>query len=107
MGKTHSMSTEIHCAKCASVNVVFRKKRGACVCEDCGYVSPKAPVAPLRIFLRCGYDANKELVCRIGADLKQHKHDVPFDKNRIEFGDEWRRETAEWGLHISHKGITL
>jgi hypothetical protein len=32
------MGTCVHCPKCASENVVFSKKRGAYVCEDCGDV---------------------------------------------------------------------
>jgi len=49
--KSTKMGTSVHCPKCASENVVFSKKRGAYVCEDCGDVLPEAPVAPLRIFL--------------------------------------------------------
>ena len=31
------MPAEIHCPKCPSVSVLFGKKRGVNVCEDCGY----------------------------------------------------------------------
>ena len=89
------MSAEFQCPKCASANVVLSKKRGAYVCEDCGYVLPEAPVAPLRIFLSYGHDANEELVVRIKTDLEKHGHDVWFDKNEIKFGDEWRREITD------------
>ena len=72
------MSAEFHCPKCSSANVIFTKKR-------------EAPVAPLRIFLSYGHDANEELVRRIYADLKKRGHDVWFDKTEIKFGDEWRQ----------------
>ena len=57
--------------------------------------SPKKPVAPLRIFLSYGHDANEELVRRIKADLEKRGHDVWFDKNEIKFGDDWRRSITD------------
>src|ERR1039458_5485222 len=100
------MSAEFQCPKCASANVVLSKKRGAYVCEDCGHVLPEAPVAPLRIFLSYGHDANEELVRRIYADLKRRGHDVWFDKNEIKFGDEWRRAITD-GILQSNRVLRL
>ena len=89
------MPAEHHCPKCASANIIFSKKRGAYVCEDCAHVLPEAPVAPLRIFLSYGHDGNEELVRRIKTDLEKRKHDVWFDKNEIKFGDDWRRAITD------------
>jgi hypothetical protein len=63
------------------------------LCYDCKheFIPPRSsrgdeartsstPVAPLRIFLSYGHDANEELVRRIYADLKKRGHDVWFDK---------------------------
>ncbi len=90
------MTTEPHCPGCLSKNVIFSKKRGVYICEDCEHVLPSLPPSsfclhPLRIFLSYGHDANEELVRRIYADLKQRGHDVWFDKYDITFGDDWRR----------------
>jgi transcription initiation factor TFIIIB Brf1 subunit/transcription initiation factor TFIIB len=45
------MPSELRCPQCSSENVIFSKKRGAYVCEDCGHVLPEKPVSPMRIFL--------------------------------------------------------
>src|SRR5271170_1007174 len=100
------MTAEIHCPKCSSENVDFSKKRGAYVCEDCGDVLPEAPVAPLRIFLSYGHDANEELVRRIKTDLEKRGHDVWFDKNEIKFGDEWRRAITD-GILQSNRVLSF
>ena len=89
------MGISVNCPKCASENVVFSKKRGLNVCEDCGHVLAEAPVAPLRIFLSYGHDNNEDLVPRIYADLKKRGHDVWFDKSEIKFGDDWRRSITD------------
>ncbi len=68
------MAACVDCVKWASVNVVFSKKRGVYVCEDCGHVLSKASATPLRIFLSYGHDANEELVRRIKAHLKKRWH---------------------------------
>ena len=100
------MTPEVHCPKCSSGNVIFSKKRGAYVCEDCSNVLTEAPVAPLRIFLSYGHDANEELVRRIYADLKERGHDVWFDKIEIKFGDEWRREITD-GILQSNRVLSF
>jgi hypothetical protein len=100
------MSAEFHCLKCASANVILSKKRGAYVCEDCGYVLPEAPVTPFRIFLSYGDDSNEELVRRITADLEKRGHDVWFDKNEIKFGDEWRRAITD-GILQSNRVLSF
>jgi len=61
------------------------------ICPTHGQIPELKPVAPLRIFLSYGHDANEELVRRIYANLKQRGHDVWFDKHDITFGDDWRR----------------
>ena len=100
------MTPEVHCPKCSSGNVVFSKKRGAYICEDCGHVLPEAPIAPLRIFLSYGHDANEELVRRIKTDLEKRGHDVWFDKNEIKFGDEWRRSITD-GILQSNRVLSF
>jgi len=93
--------------KCASVNVVFSKKRGVNFCEDWGHeFATGKPFAPLRIFLSYGHDANEELVRRIKADLEKRGHDVWFDKNEIKFGDEWRRAITD-GILQSNRVLSF
>ncbi len=101
------MPAEIHCPKCASVNVIFSKKRVVNVCEDCGseFAADK-PSTPLRIFLSYGHDANEELVRRIKTDLEKRRHDVWFDKNEIKFGDEWRRSITD-GILKSNRVLSF
>ncbi len=68
----------------------------AYVCYACKReFRPASIVAPMRIFLSYGDDANEELVRRIKADLKEPGHDVWFDKSEIKFGDDWRRSITE------------
>ncbi len=100
------MSAEIQCPHCTSVNVVFSKKRGAYMCEDCRHVLPVDRVVPFRIFLSYGHDANEELVRRIYADLKKRGHDVWFDKTEIKFGDEWRRAITD-GIFQSDRVLSF
>ncbi len=95
------------CPKCRSDNVVFSKKRGVNVCEDCHHeFAHEQPVVPLRIFLSYGHDGNEELVRLIKADLERRGHDVWFDKSEIKFGDEWRRSITE-GIAKSHKFVSF
>lgn len=86
----------IHCPTCVSENVVFSKKRGVYLCEDCQHeFVPENPVIPMRIFLSYGHDNNEELVRRIKADLEKRGHDVWFDKSEIKGGHDWRRSITE------------
>lgn len=103
---TPTMEISARCPKCRSENVVFSKKRGAYVCEDCGHVLSEAPVAPLRIFLSYGHDSNEELVRRIKTDLEKRGHDVWFDKTEIKFGDEWRRSITD-GILQSNRVLSF
>jgi len=69
------------CPECRSRHTFFRPKRAGWECEDCGRSwTAETPVAPLRIFLSYGHDANEPLVRRIKADLEERGHDVWFDK---------------------------
>ena len=50
----------------------------------------------MKIFLSYGHDnAAEALVLRIKTDLTQLGHEVWLDRERIEFGDDWRREVTE------------
>ena len=50
----------------------------------------------MKIFLSYGHDSAAEtLVNRIKADLSALGHDVWLDKERIDFGDDWRREITD------------
>ncbi len=100
------MNQIIHCPNCPSTNVIFSKKRGAYVCEDCEQVLPEKPVEPMRIFLSYGHDDNEPLVRRIKADLEKRGHDVWFDKNDIKFGDDWRRAITD-GITGSHRVLSF
>ena len=50
----------------------------------------------MKIFLSYGHDnAAEALVLRIKTDLAYLGHEVWLDRERIEFGDDWRREVTE------------
>ena len=103
------MPAELHCPKCQSPNVILSKKRNFYICEDCGHELPAdKAVAPLRIFLNYGHDANEELVRRIKADLEKppHNHDVWFDKTDIRPGDNWRRSITD-GIIKCHRFLSF
>jgi transcription initiation factor TFIIIB Brf1 subunit/transcription initiation factor TFIIB len=77
------MNQAIHCPNCPSENVIFSKKRGVHVCEDCGHeFTPEKPFVPLRIFLSYSHDHNEELVRMIKTDLEKRGQDMWF-KRRI------------------------
>jgi WD40 repeat protein len=101
MLKESSMPADIRCPKCASANVIFSKKRGKNVCEDCDHEwLRETRIAPLRIFLSYGHDTNAELVLQIKADLEKRGHDVWFDTSGIKDGgitpgDDWRRAITD------------
>ncbi len=60
----------------------------------------------LRIFLSYGHDQNGELVEMIKSDLEKRGHDVWFDKNEIEHGDDWRRSITD-GITGSNKVLSF
>lgn len=82
---------EIEFMKCPQCHAEATKVGAFWICPTHGQLQEAKPVAPLRIFLSYGHDANEELVRRIYADLKQRGHDVWFDKTDIKAGDDWRR----------------
>lgn len=97
------MGEIVCCAKCASQNVMFSRKRTLHVCEDCGHeFSTASPLTPQRIFLSYGHDSNEELVRRIKTDLEQRGHDVWFDKSKIKGGTDWRRSITD-GILACHE----
>jgi hypothetical protein len=101
------LNQTIYCSQCASENVVFSKKRGLQVCEDCGHEFTLATAfTPLRIFLSYGHDRNEELVRGIKTDLEKRGHDVWFDRSEIKFGDDWRRSITE-GIAGSHNFVSF
>jgi WD40 repeat protein len=51
--------------------------------------------APMRIFLSYGHDDNIELVNRIKSDLKARGHDIWFDLDKINHGNDWRQRITE------------
>jgi hypothetical protein len=60
----------------------------------------------MRIFLSYGHDANEELVRRIKTDLESRGHDAWFDKSKIRFGDDWRRQITD-GIIGSHRVLSF
>jgi hypothetical protein len=60
----------------------------------------------MRIFISYGHDTNAELVELMKADLEKRGHDVWFDRNKIKFGDDWRRSITE-GITNSHKFLAF
>ena len=118
------MDADIHCPKCRQPltqvgafwicpehgQISSRSSRGSprrsqAQAGDEAQTSP-VPIAPLRIFLSYGHDANEALVRRIYSDLKERKHDVWFDQTEIKFGDDWRRAITE-GITDSQKVVSF
>jgi hypothetical protein len=65
------MTTDIQCPICASVNVVFSRKRSINVCEDCGHeFVPAEPFVAKRVFVSYGYDEHVSLALRLRDDLR-------------------------------------
>ena len=84
------MPTEIHCPNCKSENVIFSKKRGVHVCEDCGHeFTPEKPFVPQRIFLSYGHDEHISLAIQLRDDLRNRGHSVWFDEERLLPGHDW------------------
>jgi hypothetical protein len=84
------MPTEIHCPNCPSENVIFSKKRGVHVCEDCGHeFTPEKPFVTQRIFLSYGHDEHVSLAIHLRDDLRDRKHTVWFDEERLLPGHDW------------------
>ena len=118
------MDADIHCPKCRQP---LTQVGTFWICPEHGQISPRssrgsprrsqaqagdeaqtssAPIAPLRIFLSCGHDANEALVRRIYSDLKERKHDVWFDQTENKFGDEWRRSITD-GILQSNRVLSF
>lgn len=98
----------IHCPEC---NLPLTQVGQFWICPQHGQVSLEKPIAPQRIFLSYGHDANEELVRRIRADLEQRGHDVWFDKNPekgkgiVSFED-WRRAITD-GILKSNRVLSF
>ena len=103
------MPSHIHCPNCQQSLTQVGKHW---ICPEHGQINLgssrreeaqtfSASVAPLRIFLSYGHDANEELVRRIKSDLEERGQYVWFDKNEIKFGDDWRRAITQ-GIAESH-----
>jgi len=77
----------IHCPNCQSENVIFSKKRGVHVCEDCEHeFTPEKLVVPQRIFLSYGHDEHVSLAIHLRDDLRNRGHTVWFDEERLQPG---------------------
>ncbi len=101
------MTKDLICPKCSSENVIFSKKRGKYLCEDCLYeFDQEKSVDPLRIFLSYGHDSSKKLVRCIKTDLEKRGHDVWFDKTRILPGDDWRCSITD-GITKCHRFMSF
>lgn len=101
------MPVEIQCPACGSTKTMAVPDSQAFLCYACKHeFAPDKVIAPLRIFLSYGHDANEDLVRRIKADLEARGHDVWFDKNDIKFGDDWRREITD-GITGSHRVLSF
>ena len=106
---TNSFST---CPSCQSCVILIRSRKQVYECEDCGHIWPievtvTTTVKPIKVFLSYGHDdACCELVKRIQADLESRSINVWVDKERIEFGDEWRHAITD-GLKTSSHVIAF
>jgi WD40 repeat protein len=71
-------------------------------------IQPSSPAVPAkashgRVFLSYGHDEIcSALVTRMEADLRNHGWECWLDKQRIEFGDEWRQQITAGILHSDH-----
>ncbi len=92
--------------KCAQCQTEAAQIGAFWICSQHGQLPEPKRVAPMRIFLSYGHDANEELVARIKADLQNRGHDVWFDTSEIKFGDDWRRRITE-GITSSHKFVSF
>jgi WD40 repeat protein len=71
-------------------------------------IQPSSPAVPAkashgRVFLSYGHDEIcSALVTRMEADLRNHGWECWLDKQRIEFGDEWRQQITAGILQSDH-----
>jgi WD40 repeat protein len=80
------------------VNVIFSRKRGVHLCEDCDHeFALGTPFAARRVFLSYGHDEHASLVERLRDDLKARGHGVWFDVERLDPGLDWEQR-IEAGL---------
>lgn len=98
----------IQCPECHSTDIRYFESRNRYSCNNCGcgFSDQNHEAKKLRIFISYGHDNNEELVRLIRTDLEKRGHDVWFDKNKIKFGDEWRRSITE-GIVDSHRILSF
>ena len=92
------MNQTIHCPNCQSENIIFSKKRGVHVCEDCDHeFTPENPFVQKHLFISYGHDEHASLAVRLCHDLKQRGHTAWFDTEHLHAGLDWESR-IEHGL---------
>jgi len=96
------MTPADYCPQCRSANVIFSKKRGAYLCEDCGHVfTPTKPFVQKRLFISYGHDEHIAIARRLRDDLLARGHDVWFDEERLKPGHDWERSIEQGFEHLA------
>lgn len=84
----------MNCSYCNSDNIYFSKKKNLYICEDCGKeLTEEKKLISKNLFLSYGHDPNFQehiaLAYRLRDDLKNSKHNVWFDEERLKPGYDW------------------
>lgn len=90
------------CPECKSENVVFSKKRGIHVCEDCNHeFTLEKPFVQKRLFISYGHDKHASLAVRLRDDLKRRGHYIWFDEQRLLPGYDWEAFIEQGIEHLA------
>lgn len=97
------MFTEmICCPECSSADVLFSKKRGVNICEDCRHeFTASKTIAPRRLFISYGHDEHASLAERLRDDFAARGHQVWFDAQRLMPGYDWETEIERGLEHLA------
>ncbi len=88
----------LHCPKCHSSDLTFRKKKNVYICDNCDHeFHTKQSFTAKRIFISYGHDEHAALAEKLKNDLEKRGQLVWFDRNRIPLGPDWEL-SIEQGL---------
>jgi hypothetical protein len=93
---------KVCCPECSSADVLFSKKRGVHICEDCRHeFTPRKSFVSRRLFISYGHDEHTSLAERLRNDLAARGHQVWFDAQRLVAGHDWEAEIERGLEHLA------
>ncbi len=90
----------MNCPECNSTDTLFSKKKQTYICEDCDHRwSAAKEFIAMRIFISYGHDEYIPFARQLAKELKERKHEVWFDEERLKPGGDWElyiEEGLDW-----------